>query len=135
PPAARSRSQSTYPRPASRQTSPDSAPSQTSPREDSQTPVLPADSPHTAIRIVVPPGTGRSHAPTEYSAPPYAPPARRPLPPPPPPAPAALPAPPASSPASHSSALADAADCSGTSPRKSFRPSSASSAPAPLPAS
>src|SRR5579863_5793646 len=135
PPVAHSRCQSTYPPPACPQTSPDSAPDQTSPPADSRTPALPADSPHTAIQIVAPPGTGWCCALAEYSAPSYAPPAS----PPPPqlqfPAPATLPALPNVFPASRSSVPANAADYSGTSPRRTAHRSSASNVPAPLPAS
>src|ERR1700689_820010 len=131
----RSRSPSTYPPPAFRQTFSDSALSQTSPPEDSRAPALPADSPHTAIRIVALLGTEWCCAPVEYLTPQCALPATPPLPPLPFPAQAILLAPPVVSPASHLSVLADVADCFGTSPRRTAHQSTASNAPAPLPAS
>src|SRR6185437_1855553 len=135
PPAAHSRSQSTCRAPASRQMTPRSAPAPTSPSADNRKLALPADSPHTAIRTVALPGRESCSRPAEYSTPEYAPPAS----PAPPPLLSSVPAtprtPPAASPKIHWPKPVNAADCSGTSQRKSSHPSSASSDPAPRPSS
>src|ERR1700684_381894 len=104
---ARSRFPSTYPKPASLQTSPGSSPVPASPLEDNQTPALPADSPHIAIQIVVPPGIESCCAPVEGSPPKKAPLATHPLRSLPSLAPEAPHDPPTASPASHSPALAN----------------------------
>src|SRR5580704_5807494 len=135
PPAARSRSQSTYPEQAFQRTPPSSALDPTSPWADNRTPALPADSPHTSIRIPIPPGRESYCAPAEYSTPACGLPATDRLPPLQSSEPATRTVPPVVWPTSRSRALADAADYSETSPHKNVHPSSASSVPAPRPAS
>src|SRR5258708_30619788 len=111
PPAARPHRRSTYPPPASPQTSPDFSPAPASPLEDNPAPAPPADSPHTATQIVVPPDIAAHCARAERATPAYAPPATRLPPPLLSPAPEAPLAPPISSPASRSPTPANVADC------------------------
>src|SRR5882762_10475245 len=135
PPVVHSHFPSTCPSPVFQRMFPGFALGPASPPGDNRTPHLPSDSPHTATRIVVPPGTARCCEPAEYSALECAPPATLPLPPLPLPEPASPRVVPAAFPVVHSPEFSDAADCSGTSPRRSARPSSASGVPALLPAS